>query len=845
MIRTVFIGTMLLMVLTVKGQTLTGKIVTTDNIPINHASVCLKNDNSIVAFGFSDKQGHFSFDAKGKTYSEVEVRQMGYATQRILRENYLNGQTIKLTEQPQELKEVVVKSQKIRQEGDTLNFLVSAFRDKQDRVIADVIRKIPGLTVNSDGTIEYQGQLINKFYIEGMDLLGNRYAQASENIDAGKVKKVQVLERHQPIRALRNVDFSEQAALNIVLADSSKNVWNHTAEVSTGAALNGENDWLYDGRLMSMLFARKAQSISMYKANNTGKDIAQEITPSGYLADTAPTDDGILENISLPAPDLREQRSHFNESHLMATNWLFKTRAGNDIRLQLNGITDRSKQRQSLSVVYTAADGAVTIQDVSAISHHDAFSAEMLYKQNTDRQYLTNNVSGYIDFDRSNGLSVLNGRETRESVKPRQRYVSDKLSFVRNIDSRHTLSANAYISLNELPGQLLLTDSTTERLRQRSLLGGFDAHFGDKVGAVYLHYNVGTDFKTQRLHIQHTTTDTRQGYQEWRSFVTPSLSYKSSIIDLKASLTVYLTNRTYESQHKSNVTLEPNVFFRLLPASSLSATLSYDYSWHPEGLLRLLNVPVFSDYITMTRGTGRLDETMTHRLKANVEYKDVARGFFASAGYLFANNRHQRLYARRIVSGVYESYATDQTANSTAHGINGRVSVGWNGAAGFVTSLSAASHWSNYDMLLNGEARAFLMQTAMLTATVSANPLDWLGIEHRSSYHYTRQHCKAIGYAESSLCSFSHQTKCYLMPGQFQIEWNNEICHCNDESVSFTYFADLAIYYRTKRYEIGLSCSNIFGKTDYERRQITDIQQIYTVTRLRPMEVLFKMEFYL
>lgn len=36
-----------------------------------------------------------------------------------------------------------------------------------------------------------------------MDLLGGKYAQASDNIDAGKVKKVQVLERHQPIRALR------------------------------------------------------------------------------------------------------------------------------------------------------------------------------------------------------------------------------------------------------------------------------------------------------------------------------------------------------------------------------------------------------------------------------------------------------------------------------------------------------------------------------------------------------------------------------------------------------------------------------------------------------------------
>ena len=81
------------------------------------------------------------------------------------------------------------------------------------------------------------------------------------------------------------------------------------------------------------------------------------------------------------------------------------------------------------------------------------------------------------------------------------------------------------------------------------------------------------------------------------------------------------------------------------------------------------------------------------------------------------------------------------------------------------------------------------------------------------------------------------------MPGRFQIEWNNEIYHSNDESVSFTYFADLAIYYRTKRYEIGLACINILGKNNYERRQISDIQQIYTVTRLRPREVLLKMEF--
>lgn len=57
---------------------------------------------------------------------------------------------------------------------------------------------MPGLTVNDDGSIEYQGTKINKFYIEGMDLLGGKYAQASDNIDAGKVKRCRCLNGISP-----------------------------------------------------------------------------------------------------------------------------------------------------------------------------------------------------------------------------------------------------------------------------------------------------------------------------------------------------------------------------------------------------------------------------------------------------------------------------------------------------------------------------------------------------------------------------------------------------------------------------------------------------------------------
>ena len=133
-----------------------------------------------------------------------------------------NGQTIKMQEQAIALKEVKVTPQRIREQGDTLTYSVESFKLKQDRSIADVIAKMPGLEVLPSGTIRYQGKAINKFYIEGMDLLGGKYAMASENLSADKVKSVQVYENHQPVKVLKDIKFSEQAALNLGVEFYSK-----------------------------------------------------------------------------------------------------------------------------------------------------------------------------------------------------------------------------------------------------------------------------------------------------------------------------------------------------------------------------------------------------------------------------------------------------------------------------------------------------------------------------------------------------------------------------------------------------------------------------------------------
>jgi hypothetical protein len=59
--------------------------------------------------------------------------------------------------------------------------MVNSFSKEQDRSIGDVLKRMPGIEV-PDGKILYQGKAINKYYIEGLDLLEGKYNLANDNL---------------------------------------------------------------------------------------------------------------------------------------------------------------------------------------------------------------------------------------------------------------------------------------------------------------------------------------------------------------------------------------------------------------------------------------------------------------------------------------------------------------------------------------------------------------------------------------------------------------------------------------------------------------------------------------
>lgn len=88
------------------------------------------------------------------------------------------------------LEEVVVTAKKVERASDTVSFYASTYASKEDVVLEDVLRKMPGIEITGDGQIIYNGQWIKDFYVEGMDMLGGNYEVATRNIDARDISSV-------------------------------------------------------------------------------------------------------------------------------------------------------------------------------------------------------------------------------------------------------------------------------------------------------------------------------------------------------------------------------------------------------------------------------------------------------------------------------------------------------------------------------------------------------------------------------------------------------------------------------------------------------------------------------
>lgn len=419
-------------ILLATGQESTGVVLDkSTGKPIENALIrFFSSDKKLISYFYTEADGKFSLPDKS-TVSSIDISCLSYKNIILTLEEFRSNPTIHLNESPFNMKDVVVTSNRIVEKKDTLVYSVAGFSMPQDRTIADVMRKMPGIDIKTDGRIEYNGIPINKFYIEGLDLLNNKYTLASNNLDKKNVKSVEVLRNHQPVTVLRDKTFSEQAAINLILEDNAK--LNLTGTADIGIGYNKDRHlFLHDNRILGMIFRKNKQNLSIYKSNDIGKDISYEVIGVNLQEQNTSTlmENSFISGLSASS-DLPYERYTFNQSHLAATNHLQKVSKNGTLRTQISYFYNDIKRYNEKETNYILSnDSNVYINESYRLKQNqNNLDASINYELNSDRIYLKNNFKTSLKWQSDRSNMYLNNRSVDLYDKPNQKYFIDDIAL--------------------------------------------------------------------------------------------------------------------------------------------------------------------------------------------------------------------------------------------------------------------------------------------------------------------------------------------------------------------------------------------------------------------------------
>jgi len=280
-----------------------GKLVDSASQLLTNAtvSVVVKNDSFLVSYTLSDSKGKFEIKnlAVGDyhlfaSFSGFEVYQKIFsvtADQRIV-----DLGTIVMQPEYKTLTGVVVTdASPVKMNGDTISFKANAFNSKPDATVEDVLKKIPGVQVQKDGSIKAMGEQVQKVYVDGKEFFGNDPKLATKNLTADMVDQIQVFDdMSEQARFTKIDDGSRTKSINIKLKKDRRKGDFGRAIVGIGT------DSRYEGNFSYNNFRGDKRISLVGSANNTNKlsynfnEVASSQNGSSQFSNGGATGSGMI-----------------------------------------------------------------------------------------------------------------------------------------------------------------------------------------------------------------------------------------------------------------------------------------------------------------------------------------------------------------------------------------------------------------------------------------------------------------------------------------------------------------------------------------------------------------------
>lgn len=215
-----------------QNASLKGTVVdTTNKVNLQHAVVSLlrPKDSVLVKFVRTDQQGQFNFGNLPATKYIMIISYPDYAD--FVDDIDLSAQpqktlgNIYVTTKAHLLEEVIVKQRisAIRMKGDTTEYRADSFYVGPNANVQDLLKRMPGIQVNSKGEISAQGQKVEKILVDGEEFFSDDPAVVTQNLRADAVEKVQVFDKKSDQAVFTGIDDGQTAkTINLQLKEDAK-----------------------------------------------------------------------------------------------------------------------------------------------------------------------------------------------------------------------------------------------------------------------------------------------------------------------------------------------------------------------------------------------------------------------------------------------------------------------------------------------------------------------------------------------------------------------------------------------------------------------------------------------
>ena len=672
------------------SQTIISGTVKDSISPLTYASVTLKDSlsSSILAYSYTDNLGKYELKTDKLGQLNLVFNALGFEPKNIRifiknQQDFIKIDAI-LREKTVALNEVILIAElPTRIKEDTISFKTKYFTNGTEQNVEELLKKIPGLQIDSEGTIKVGNKEIEKLMVDGDDFFEQGYKVLSKNMPAYPIEEVEVLKNYSNNRLLKGIEQSERVALNLKLDEESKRIW--FGNIEAGHSYNSYYN--FKGNLMN--FGKKNKYYFLSNLNNIGNNAAGEIThlirpirtnEPASIGDNQSVHE--LLNLTESNPVFGENRTNFNNAELLSLNAIFNPTEQLKIKtLGFFNLDEKAFYRNSTEMVSFGGINFNNTEDFQLSNKNNiAFGKlDLTYNLSKTKTLEATTKVNLGNFNDSSNL-LFNSNATLENLAHQNRLIDQKINLTNKFSDRRVLLLTTRFINEKTPQtyrinqffyedlfpQVTSANNVQQTSNSQMQFVGLNAHVLDrKKNGDLLEVQIGNEYRKDLLSSKFSILENNDVVLEPLGF---SNNNKYSVNNLYAktkyrlkinefSLTTSIDFHQLFNHLESNSTQIKDQAFFINPSLGMDwkinnknkLTAHYSYTKTNATFNNVFSDFVLTSFRSFSKGAGTFNQLNSSSLSFNYQLGNWSDRFFANT-FIIYNKNHDFFSNNTIIN---------------------------------------------------------------------------------------------------------------------------------------------------------------------------------------------------